>query len=85
MCMVQPLLPVQVKGSVPENCCTEERTGKSEKTPNPGNSRASGRQRRTPHRCSRRVSRADAAGSAGRRRRGRLALPLLLQELLHSE
>lgn len=36
-----------------------------------------------PHRGSRGMSRADAGGGAGRRRRGRLTLPLLLQELLH--
>lgn len=36
-----------------------------------------------PHRGSGGVSRTDAGGGAGRRRRGRLTLPLLLQELLH--
>lgn len=36
-----------------------------------------------PHRGSRGGSRADAGRGTGRRCRGRLTLPLLLQELLH--
>lgn len=83
MGMVQPLLPVQVNGSVLENCCPEERTGKSE-TAKICQQLCVWRQLCMPHRCSRGVSRADAGGGGGRRRRGRLTLPLLFQELLHS-